>query len=287
METMTLYDIAPGMLVAGRYRIVGPHRQGGLSTAFEVTDEQQAERCEMQVFPAGLFAEQTQAADFQLAWQPWREVDSAAVVGVRDVLLEGDTLVLLTDFPGGETLRDRLNRDERLEPVEVLALARQLLAGLSAIHERDLVHGDIKPHTIHLSGSGAQLSAFLVDGGITPGLWTAKNLGEKTALIGTPYYAPPEQFGGGAPDVRSDVYNVAAVLFECLAGVLPWKGSSFLEVFQAKLDRSPPSVAARAPGLEVDARLAKAIATGCLADPEQRHASAAEFLDRLSGIELD
>ena len=128
---------------------------------------------------------------------------------------------------------------------------------------------------------------MLVDGGITPGLWTAKNLGEKTALIGTPYYAPPEQFGGGAPDVRSDIYNVAAVLFECLAGVLPWKGRSFLEVFQAKLDRAAPSVSARAPHVAIDAALAQAISKGCMADPAERHVSAAAFLDQLTGISID
>src|SRR6185295_19899496 len=108
-----------------------------------------------------------------------------------------------------------------------------------------LVHGDIKPSTIYVDAKSKKLGPQLVDGGITPGLWNAKHLGERTALIGTPFYAPVEQFGGESPDVQSDVYNVATVLFEMATGVLPWKGKSFLEVFQAKLQKTPPSMKAR------------------------------------------
>ena len=98
----------------------------------------------------------------------------------------------------GESLRDRLQRKKRLSSAELVALGSQLLEGLGRIHGAGLVHGDIKPLTIHVSGKGAKLTAMLVDGGITPSLWSAKGLGEKTALIGTPYYAPAEQFGGDA-----------------------------------------------------------------------------------------
>jgi len=133
-----------------------------------------------------------------------------------------------------------------------------------------------------VAGEGAQLEAQLVDGGVTPSLWNAKGLGEKTALVGTPYYAPVEQFGGEAADVRSDIYNLATVLYECATGVLPWKGASFLEVFQAKL-QDPPAMKKRAPEVELDPQLEAAILRGCLADKRKRYASAREFQDALGG----
>lgn len=283
LQTSTLFDLSPDSLFAGRYRVVGPHRQGGLSTAFEVLDEEGGgERCELQAFPVGLFERSDQIDEFLTTLEPWKKVSSEWVVRLRALLhLEPTALVIVTDFPAGRSLREVLADAGRMEGPEVIELGRRVLAGAQAIHAAGLVHGDIKPSTIQIDEAGKPL---LVDGGITPGLWSAKGLGEKTALIGTPYYAPVEQFGGDSPDVRSDVYNIATVLYECLAGVLPWPGTSFLEVFQAKLEKSPPAMKKRAPGVEVDPALEAVIVRGCLADRRQRFASAEEFARALSAL---
>jgi serine/threonine-protein kinase len=284
-DRSALFDLSPGRLIGNRYTIVAPHRQGGISTAFEVRDGQGPGRLEMQVFPAQLFARPGEAREFSAFLAPWRGVHSRSVLRLRDVLpLDRETLALITDFPPGEALRARFKARGRLEAREVIALGKECLAGLAEIHAHSLVHGDVKPSTIFVQGRASELSAVLVDGGITPALWTAKDLGEKTALIGTPYYAPVEQFGGDSPSVSSDVYNLAAVLFECLAGVLPWPGHSFLDVFQAKLDRRPPSMAERAPDVEVDQDLEHAIVRGCLADRRERYGSAREFLEALESL---
>lgn len=280
----SFFDISPGKTLAGRYTVVQAHRQGGLSTAFEVTDDQDQARCELQIFPSNLFKTEDQALDFRERMLPWREVESDAVCSVREVVdLHESTMGMVTDFPEGESLRTRLIREKRLDLVEVVAVGHQLLDGLAQIHARELVHGDIKPNTIHLQGKGADVRALLVDGGVTPSLWTVKGLGETTVLLGTPYYAPIEVFGGDAPDVRSDIYNAATVLYECISGVLPWKGKSFLEVFQAKLT-DPPSISSRAPDIEIDPRLEEVILKGCLADRNKRYASAAEFRDALAAL---
>ncbi|MEM7308306.1 MAG: serine/threonine-protein kinase [Planctomycetota bacterium] len=281
-ESLTVYDLQPGKVVGGRYEVVSAHRQGGLSTAFEVRDTESDERCEMQLFPGALFDGDAQIHDFSASWNPWKRVESAAVLRVRDILALGDaTLVLVSDFPSGDSLRAVLNSRKHLPLEDAVRFGVQLLEGLVEIHAHGLVHGDIKPYTIHISGEGGDAQAVLVDGGITPGLWTAKDLGDKTALIGTPYYAPVEQFGGDSPDVQSDIYNVATVLFECIAGLLPWNGTSFLEVFQAKLDKTPPSLRKRMPELDIDPELEAAIVTGCLADKKQRYATAKSFVERL------
>ncbi len=282
-QYLTIYDIAPGKVIAGRFTIVGPNRQGGFSTAYEAKGSD-GSRCEIQFFPAGLFEDTNQVGDFQERLQPWTEIGCPTVLKVRELLpLEPDGLALVTDFPEGESLRERLNREKQLSPKQVVDLGCQLLAGLDAIHSGGLHHGDIKPYSVHISGGsdGEPLTALLVDGGVTPGLWTAKSLGDKTALIGTPYYAPVEQFGGDAPDVRSDIYNLATVLYEAIAGKLPWSGTSFLDVFQAKL-QDPPPLSVRAPDVEVDPKLEQAIARGCLADRRKRYSSASEFLSALS-----
>jgi len=280
-ESLTLFDIVPGKVIGDRFEVKGPHRQGGFSTAFEVTDTKDGARCELQLFPSALFESPAQAEQFRARLEPWTSIHSPHVLDVREVLeLDADNLGLVTAFPPGEPLRKRLGREKHLGKKDVVRIGVGLLSGLAELHGKGLVHGDVKPHTIHVSGNKGSASPILVDGGVTPGLWTAKNLGEKTALIGTPYYAPVEQFGGDAPDVRSDIYNVAAVLFECATGVLPWGGASLLAVFQLKL-QDPPAMKERAPEVQVTAELEHAIRRGCLADRNKRYESAEQFRDAL------
>ncbi len=280
-QYLTTYDLVKGKKLADRYTIVGTHRQSGFAAAYEATDPD-GQPCEVSLFPAGLFDQADQAEDFRAQLVPWREIDSPHVLRVRDVLSLAGGLLLVTDLASGECLRERMDREKRLTPVELVALGTQLLEGLGRIHGAGLVHGDIKPRTIHVSGKGAGLRAMLVDGGITPSLWSAKGLGEKTALIGTPYYAPMEQFGGDSPDVRSDIYNLATVLYECATGVLPWTGTSFLEVFQSKL-KDPPPMKKRAADVELAPHLEAAILHACQADRRKRYGSAREFQQALGG----
>ena len=280
-QYLTTYDLTKGKKLADRYTIVGARRQSGFAAVYEATDPAGG-RCELSLFPAGLFEQADQAEEFRERLLPWREVDSAHVLRVREVLSVAGGLLLITDLPNGEELRARLDRDKRLNALELVTLGAQLLEGLGRVHGAGLVHGDIKPRTIHVAGKGAALTAMLVDGGVTPSLWSAKGLGEKTALIGTPYYAPVEQFGGEAADVRSDIYNLATVLYEAATGVLPWTGTSFLEVFQSKL-QDPPPMRKRAKDVELEPALESAILRGCLTDKRKRYGSAREFQQALTG----
>jgi len=74
----SFFEISPGKKLAGKYTVVCAHRQGGLSTAFEVTDDKDSTRCEIQIFPSNLFKSEDQAVDFRERMMPWREIDSDA-----------------------------------------------------------------------------------------------------------------------------------------------------------------------------------------------------------------
>jgi serine/threonine-protein kinase len=281
----SLFDLAPGRLFADRWRIVGPRRNAGFSSAIEVVDQMSGERRELQLFPPTLFDTKEQAVELMERLGAWTKLSCDAVLRVFEILpVEPRTLAMVTDVPEGGTLRERLDALGVLHQGDLVRLGLGVLDGLMAIHALGLIHGDVKPSTIFVRGAPGDPRPLLVDGGVTGGLWTAKDLGNKTALIGTPYYAPIEQFGGESPDVRSDVYNLATVLFECATGVLPWPGTSFLEVFQAKLDKRPPSMKRRAPKVEVDERLEQAIVIGLLADKSERYGSAAEFRAALASF---
>ncbi|MBM3977314.1 MAG: hypothetical protein FJ299_10030 [Planctomycetes bacterium] len=284
-ESYSVYDLSSGKLLANRFRIGRPLRQNGLMAAFHVTDAD-GTAGDLLYFAPSLFENLEQARTLANSFESWRRVRHSAVPQVRDVILGGShalttgPLLVFTESAPEETLRKRLEQG-RLSTDDALRLGRQLVDGLVEIHAHGLVHGDIKPDTVHVVGEGATLQGQIVDGGVTPGLWHAKHLGERTALIGTPFYAPAEQFGGDAPDVQSDIYNLATTLFEAVAGVLPWPGKHFLEVFQAKLDKRPPIVRARAPKIAISDSFEDAIARGLMADRSARFGTAQEFLSAL------
>ncbi|MAF67657.1 MAG: hypothetical protein CMJ84_18630 [Planctomycetes bacterium] len=281
--SLSLFDLVPGKVVCDRWEITRSYRQGGMSATFEVTDAEDGATRELQVFPSALFGDTEQTGEFAGVMEAWRAIDAPAVLSVKSVetLVDG-TLVLATAFPPDQSLRDWLNENERMPAGGVIELASELIDGLAAIHAAGQVHGDIKPYTIHVDGEGG--SPVLIDGGITPGLWSAKHLGDKTALIGTPYYAPVEQFGGESPDVQSDIYNLATVLFELAAGCVPWAGVSFLEVFQAKLAKEPPTFAERAPTVEFPGGFEDMIRGGLMTDRRERYSSTTEFAERLAAL---
>ncbi|MEM1451226.1 MAG: serine/threonine-protein kinase [Planctomycetota bacterium] len=280
---LSLFDLTPGKVLLDRYKIDAPHRENGMSAAFRVSDQKDGGECELQAFPASLFEGQHQAEAFGETLRRWAGLDDGSFAHVRDVEVLGDGAVItVADFPAGSALRDVSEERGRLEAQEVVDLGVALLDGLEHAHRDGLIHGDIKPATVFVSEDGPTL----VDGGVTPGLWAAKHLGTRTALIGTPYYAPIEQFGGDAPDERSDLYNLATVMYELLTGVMPWKGRSYIEVFQSKMQPEAPSMRSLAPDVEVDRDLEAAIARALRGKRQERHASAEAFREALVALSL-
>lgn len=282
-KTLSLFDLIPGKILADRYKIVRTNRRDGMSTTFAAEDlDAKAER-ELQVFPASLFEGLEQSQDFGRAMKRWTKVESKTVLKAHAVeSLEDGTILFVTDLPPAKSLRDHAKEKGPLPAAEVVRIGLELIDGLAAIHAATLVHGDVKPNTIRVRDAKGRVE--LIDGGITAALWSSKHLGDKTALIGTPFYAPVEQFGGDSPDVQSDVYNLACVLYELSTGVLPWKGKSFLEVFQEKLQLEPPAMKTRAPKVEVPAALEKAIRGGLMADRGERYGDVAPFRAALASV---
>lgn len=282
-KTLSLFDLIPGKVVAERYKVVRTNRRDGMSTTFAVEDVSAGAERELQVFPASLFENRDQARDFARVMRPWTKVASRAVLKAHAVEdLEDGTILFVTDLPPAKSLRELAKERAPLPAAEVVKIGLELLEGLEAIHKAGLVHGDVKPNTIRVRDAKGHVE--LIDGGITASLWSAKHLGDKTALIGTPFYAPVEQFGGESPDVQSDVYNLACVLYELATGVLPWKGKSFLEVFQEKLMKDPPAMRSRAREVEVPDALEKAIRGGLMADRGERYGSVAPFRAALAAV---
>lgn len=284
--SLSLFDLTPGKVLLGRYEVRGPHRENGMSAAFTVVDKESGGRRELQAYPAALFEDRAQAHSFAERLEEWSRTKSDILLALHEVrVLDDGAVLVVSDFPPGISLRAWRSAHGRMDVGRAIKLAVRLLKGLEIAHRAGLVHGDIKPETIWYHDDDE--SAVFVDAGVTPGLWAAKHLGTRTALIGTPFYAPLEQFSGESPDELSDLYNLATVLYELLTGVLPWAGKGYIEVFQSKLQPGPPPMRQLAPQVEVPSAVEAAIGRALRGKRNERFPNAAALRSVLEGIQLD
>jgi Tol biopolymer transport system component len=188
-------------------------------------------------------------------------------------------LYYVMPFVRGESLRHRLERDRQLAIDDALDITKQITSALDYAHRQGIVHRDIKPENILLHEGEAVLADF----GIATAVREAggHRLTESGVSLGTPQYMSPEQASGDrAPDARSDVYSMAAVLYEMLAGEPPHTGASVQAVIAKLLTERPTRlrVIRDAVPEAVDEAVAKALAKV----PADRYASAGDFARALA-----
>jgi TolB-like protein/Flp pilus assembly protein TadD len=207
---------------------------------------------------------------------------------ILTVLDSGDAGGLLwyaMPFVDGESLRQRLRRDSRLAVVEAVRLARQIADALDCAHRSGVIHRDVKPDNVLLTGE----HAFIMDFGVARPAEPADGdmLTAAGLVVGTPAYMSPEQATGDLHlDGRSDIYSLGCILFEMLTGRPPFEGSTMLAVLNQRLFGPPPSVASERPEVPqgLDAVVRRAMAT----EPDDRYATAADLgaalADALAGV---
>ncbi|MDH6226682.1 serine/threonine-protein kinase [Streptomyces sp. MJP52] len=150
------------------------------------------------------------------------------IVSVRDLVVDGNVLALVMDLVRGTDLRTRLERERRLAPEAAVAVVADVADALAAAHAAGVVHRDVKPENVLLDmdgplGPGNSHPALLTDFGVAK-LIDAPRRSRATRIIGTPDYLAPEIVEGLPPRASVDIYALATVLYELLAGFTPFGG---------------------------------------------------------------
>ena len=223
-----------------------------------------------------------------------REFQVTAVLGqhphILPVLSTGTNQGLLyytTPYIEGESLRLRMQREGKLPIEEVVRILSELASALAFAHEKGIVHRDLKPENVLLSNGHAILADFGISS-VLSGPRTPPPGGEGVRLtelgmaVGTPGYMSPEQAAGDSQiDGRSDLYSLAVIGYEMLAGTPPFVGDSALAVMSAHLNATPKAVEALRP--DTPPPLAAALGRALRKDPAHRFQSADEFRAALGG----
>jgi len=205
-------------------------------------------------------------------------LDHPRVVGVHDLVVDGDDLALVMELVHGADLRSRLDREGPLTPQAAVSIAADVAEGLAVAHAAGIVHRDVKPENILLDqasspGPGGAPRAKLSDFGIAR-LVDAPRRTRATRIIGTPDYLAPEVIEGLEPRAAVDIYALATVLYELLAGFTPFGGGHT----GAVLRRHVTEAVTPLPGLPEE--LWKVVSQ-CLAKAPASRLRAAELAARL------
>jgi serine/threonine-protein kinase len=195
---------------------------------------------------------------------------------------EHDPLLYLVMPILTESLRDRLDREGPLDPLEAVRICQETASGLAAAHQQGLIHRDVKPENILLDGAG---SALLTDFGIARAVSRAdpgrgQTLTSTGLPVGTPEYMAPELLRNESVDARTDIYALGAVLYELLTGRAPHEAETPLEVAALALMApiSPPSRYR----LAIWPALDEVTMTALAAKPSARFQSVADFAGALT-----
>jgi serine/threonine-protein kinase len=258
-----------GALLADRYRIEALLGAGGMATVHRATDLRLDRQVAVKVLLPNLAHEASITERFDREARALAAVDHPAIVAIHDVdpgdLATGREPFFVMELCEGGSLAERRAAAGRLPPDEIVPIAVRIAEGLTALHERGIVHRDVKPHNILVCASGPKLGDF----GIARfdsryGKDTLTATGTAPATVG---YAAPELLSGERATPASDVYGLASVVYEAITGARPRPADSLAEAVDRRF-RPPALPSSIEPdlGTAFDAALTVALS----ADPTQR-----------------
>ncbi|MCC7415609.1 MAG: protein kinase [Acidobacteria bacterium] len=245
---------APGEVFAERYRMVSRIGRGGMGDVWGADDLVLETPVALKLIDAGSGGRERILNEVRLA----RQITHPAVCRVFDVGEAGGRIFYSMELVRGEDLAALLRRVGRLPSEKVVDIARQLCAGLAAAHAQGVLHRDLKPANVLIDDDGyVRITDF--------GIAIPRTDADRHRLTGTPGYMAPEQrMVGTALTERTDVYALALVLYEMLAGRYAFSGS--------EEGGMPPPPSAIVPG--VDPQLERVVMQALSPDPAQRPSSA-------------
>jgi hypothetical protein len=263
----------PGTILAGRFRIVDLLGRGGMGEVYRAEDLKLGQIVALKFIPESMEHEAPRLQRFLDEVRLALRVTHHNVCRVHDVGEVDGRHFISMEYVDGDDLSSLLRRVGRLSQDRAVGVARQLCAGLAAVHEQGILHRDLKPGNVLIDGRGR---VKITDFGL------AALQGDLLGMRGgTPAYMAPEQWADGQATVRSDIYALGLVLYEMFTGKPAFTGASPAEFAQIHRDSAPTSPSSFISDLDP---AAERVILRCLEkDPADRPASALAVAAALPG----
>jgi len=267
-------ELADGDEFAG-YRIERRLGRGGMGILYLGIEPGLDRRVALKLIAPEAAADEVFAKRFAEESRIAASIEHPNVVPIYAAGEEGGVPFIAMRFVAGSDLGLRLAREGRLEPAPAVDLIAQIGNGLDAIHAAGLVHRDVKPANVLLSGGDGAEHAYITDFGVARNVATQSGLTQTGRFVGTLDYVAPEQISGGAVDARVDVYALGCLLFKLLTGRVPYPRDGEAARLYAHLNDPPPAPSLYAP--EVPMALDDVVIRAMSKAPEDRYPSAGDL----------
>jgi serine/threonine-protein kinase len=277
-------DPLVGVLLDGRYHVTGVLGRGGMGIVYEGLHQPLGRSVAIKVLGPNTASDPVVVARFLREARVASGLAHGNIVDVSDLgrLPDGRPYLVMPKVAGID-FATLIEREGRMPPARVANLLRGVAAALDLVHAKGLVHRDVKPENLmHVVRADGSETVMLLDFGIAALLaHNAVRLTQDDMMCGSPAYMAPELIATGTFDRRADVYALATVAFELLAGCLPFDDALPMRVMVTKTERPAPSLSEAAEH-SFSEDVERVIARGLARDPAERYASAGEFVEELA-----
>jgi len=233
----------------GQYQILEKLGQGGMATVFKAHEQSLNRVVALKVLHPSLAENEEYIKRFKREAQSAAKLNHPNIVHIYSIGEDKGHHFFAMELIKGDSLADYKRSGQKLNTERILAITRQIAAGLAAAHEAGLVHRDIKPSNIMLLSDG---SVKVADFGIAQVTGGETKLTMDGAVIGTPEYLSPEQCEGRPIDGRSDIYSLGVTLYELLSGKTPYHADTPVSMLMKIVKGEYPPLGSIVPDIPSD-----------------------------------
>ncbi len=261
------------------YQLLEKIGEGGMGTVYKARDQRAGELVAVKLIYPSDHGASTAVQRFEQEFRAALQLDHPNIVKVRDFGCTKNAHFMVMELVDGVSLAKHIAERGRLPEPEAVGLIVQAATALHYVHQKKLVHRDVKPDNLLLTKQG---KVKLTDLGLVKVLDEQANLTRPNSGLGTPNYTAPEQFNDAKnADARCDIYSLGATLYTAVTGEVPFGAATPLNVLKKKLSCDLAPARSLVPGRSE--RLCAAITRAMNLDPRRRHPSCAEFIADLTG----
>ena len=267
----------------GPYILTAVLGRGGMGVVYRAFDTVKGRTVALKVLIPELAVDRAFQDRFRRESKRAARLSEPHIIPIHDFGQIDGRLFIDMRLVDGIDLAALLDRDGAMPPAAAAWITAQVASALDAAHADGLIHRDVKPSNVLITGHGRSMPfAYLIDFGIARVINSASLSTNST--IGTVAYMAPERFSGSPGDRRADVYSLACVLHECLTGRPPFAGE-MVAVMWAQLNAVAPAPSTLRPGLPT--AVDQVVARGLAKNPAQRYGSAGELAEAILAATAD
>jgi serine/threonine protein kinase/tetratricopeptide (TPR) repeat protein len=267
----------PGSPIAGKYKILEEIGHGGMGVVYKAEDIKLKRCVALKFLPPHLMDSPELKERFLIEAQAAAALSHPNICVIHEVGESEDRPYIAMEYVDGQTLRDRLRKGP-LAAAEALEIVNQVAAGLGEAHRKGIIHRDVKSANIMVTEIG---QAKVMDFGLAK-LRGGSSLTMSQTTLGTVAYMSPEQARGGDLDQRTDIWSLGVVLYEMLAGKLPFQGDHDQTVIHSILHEAPESLQKARP--ELGPELAQIVGQALSKKPAERYQTMEQFREDVAAV---